>query len=174
MNRPGHSGFTMIELLAVLLIIAVLACLAFPGIYAMMRASARNHTATRAQVLVNAIKAYRADYPVWPGQTQGDTDRTYDNSSDRQHSIVLDALTNNPRRKVYSEVAENITTNCYLDAWQRPYAIAIDENGDGVVNISATNNGATFSATNIGETVVIMSWGSDPSNSATRLYSWIR
>lgn len=166
------------ELLVVLLIIALLSCLIFPAINAMRRAANRSLTATRAQVMVSAIKAYKADYPSFPGQTQGATDWTYDNSvANRRHSIILNALTNNPRKKSYSELGENLTTNCYLDAWDRPYVIAIDESNDGILNI---NNGAlagttlAFTSNNIQETVAIMSWGSDPSNSATWLYSWIR
>lgn len=170
-----QRGFTLIEMLVALLIIGLLACLLFPAISAMQRAAARNLTATRAQVLVNAIKAYKGDYPTWPGQTQGATDWTYDNSvANRNHSIILGALTNNARRKVYSEVAENTATNCYLDAWNRPYVIAIDENNDGSLNISGTYAGLTFTTSNLQETVALMSWGANPSNSTGWLYSWIR
>jgi len=178
MTSLRQKGFSLLELLVVLLIIALLSCLIFPAINAMRRTANRSLTATRAQVIVSAIKAYKADYPTYPGQTQGAVDWTYDNSvANRRHSIILNDLTNNPRKKSYSELSENLTTNCYLDAWDRPYVIAMDENNDGFLTIS---NGSlagttlTFTSSNIQETVAIMSWGWDPSNSATWLYSWIR
>lgn len=174
MVRDGHRGFTLLEMLVVLLIIAILACLVFPAINAMQRAAARNNTATRAQVLVNAIKEYKNDYKDFPGQTQGAGDRTYDEVTYR-HAVILNAMTNNPRRRVYSEYAENLTTNCFLDAWNRPFVIAIDENNDGMASFNGSLAGTGLTFTNsVRETVAIMSWGWDPSNSATWLYSWVK
>ena len=168
-----NKGFTLLELLVVLVVIAILATMSFAGIRALHRMAQRTSTAGRAQVLVNAIKAYKTDYPNYPGQVQGASDRTYDDTT-YKHAVFLTALTNNPRRKVYSEVAENITTNSYLDYWGRPYVIAIDENGDGVVDINATFGSLSFTSNGIRETVAVMSWGFFPSNSAERLCSWIR
>ena len=171
-SQRHSNGFTLIEMLVVLVIIAGLACLTFPAIRAMMKAAKRSSSAASAQVMVNAIKAYKMDYPTWPGQSQGALDRAYDNST-YSHAIILSALTNNPRGRVYSEVAENITTNAYLDAFDRPFVIVIDENNDGVLNITGTFFGMSFS-TNIKETVAIISGGSNPSNQAEWACSWMR
>jgi prepilin-type N-terminal cleavage/methylation domain-containing protein len=173
MNNTRHEGFTLIELLIVVMVIMILTGLLLPAISAIRRAAERAKTAARAQVMVNAIKVYRTSYPTYPGQIQGAVDCTYDDSVGQKHSVIIDALTNNPRRIIFNEVVENLTTNSYLDSWNRPYVIAIDEDGDGIVNMSSTLYVPNFS-TSIQETVAIMSWGPDPSNSTGRLYSWIR
>ncbi|MEI6217336.1 MAG: type II secretion system protein [bacterium] len=174
MNYKRHEGFTLLELLTVVMVIMILTGLLLPAISAIRRAADRAKAAARAQVMVNAIKLYRTSYPTYPAQIQGATNWTYDDgSAGHKHSAIIDALTNNPRRIVFNEVIENLTTNSYLDSWNRPYVIAIDEDGDGTLNISSTLYVPNFT-TNIQETVAIMSWGPDPSNSTGRLYSWIR
>jgi len=171
-----RSAFTLIEILVVMVIIAVLMCLLFPAIAAVRNAMNKSHTAARAQVMVNAIKLYRTQYSTWPGQMQGDVDKVYDDSTaTRKHAILIDALTNNPRRIFFSDLVENLTSNTLLDAWNRPYVIAIDESGDGVVsNMSSTIGTVTFGPVRVPDQVAIMSWGRNPTNASNRLYSWIR
>lgn len=175
MNKnTRYNGFSMLELLVVILVISILVGLLLPALSAVRRAAERAQTAARAQVMVNAIKVYRTSYPAYPGQIQGTNNWTYDDSAGHKHSAIITALTNNPRQIVFSEVVENITTSSYLDSWNRPYVIVIDEDSDGILNISCTLGTASFS-TNIRETVAIMSWGPDPTNNPSgRLYSWVR
>ena len=176
MRNRRITGFTLLELLVVIVIIAILACLLFPGIAAVRRAADRSQAASRAQVMVNALKVYRSHHTDWPGQVQGSIDWVYDDSdSSHSHSLLINALTNNSRQIYFSELVENLTSNRFLDSWGRPFIIAIDENNDGAIsNISVTLGGTTYSTNLVKDQVAIISWGLDPSNTTRRLCSWLR
>jgi hypothetical protein len=125
------------------------------------------------------MKTYRQEYQKWPGQTQGVADLTYDNkATGRPHAVFITALTNNPRRLYFSDVIENLGTNAvYLDPWGRPYVVTVDENEDGLVDMSVTYTGTvSFVATNIRQRVAVMSWGFHAANTnrRERICSWIQ
>jgi prepilin-type N-terminal cleavage/methylation domain-containing protein len=170
MGDYRQKGFTLLELMAVILIIAVLFALLLPAIASMRRAAERAHAATLEEAIVHAIKAYRAEYSEWPGQTTS-TDVTYDDTTD--HPIVVSGLTNNPRRLYFSEIAECVASGSFMDPWNRPFVVGIDQNNDGIVSITSTCWGATL-VTNVRERVAVASWGRDPANPSYRIFSWIK
>jgi len=167
-----RNAFTLLELLTVVTIIAVMMCLLLPAIAAVRRYADKNKAAGDAVHMVNAIKQYRSAYPTFPGQTQGDADRMYDNVA-LLHSVLIDALTNNPRKLYFSEVIESISNGVYADPWGRPFVIAVDESGDGAVGFTATCGTISFS-TSVLDRVAVFSWGRNPSNTSDRIVSWIR
>jgi len=70
-QKPGQSGFTLIELMVVLVIIGVLAALIVPNV--LDRADDARATAARTDVtnLMQALKLYRLDNRSYPSAEQG-------------------------------------------------------------------------------------------------------
>jgi general secretion pathway protein G len=70
-RRPAHAGFTLIELMVVLVIIGVLAALIVPNV--LDRADDARSTAARTDVnnLKQALKLYKLDNQRYPSGEQG-------------------------------------------------------------------------------------------------------
>lgn len=171
-SASRRHGFTLIELVVVAAIVAISLALLFRAVSGIMKSSKQKAVAIQARALVHAIKSYRTVYGQWPGQTQGDHDTTYDGAD---HAGILAALTNNPRDRVFIESPETLAPNGYCaDYWGRAYLIAIDEDGDGVAHMGATNASfvSAFIVTNVPDTVAVASWGPDPGDLRERVYSW--
>ncbi|HEU0054246.1 MAG TPA: type II secretion system major pseudopilin GspG, partial [Longimicrobium sp.] len=66
-----HGGFTLVEILVVIIVIAVLATLVAPNVF--RHVGRAKDTTARAQIelLAGAIEAYRLDNDVFPTTEQG-------------------------------------------------------------------------------------------------------
>ena len=169
LSRKHNSGFTLVEILAVMLIIAILFALLMPAITAVRRAAMRADAGGRATDLVSAIKQYRNVYGTWPGQTQGSVDTTYYGAEQR---AVISAITNNPKDQMFIQITDKYLNNgVYLDPWRRPYVIVMDEDDDGIVPLSCVTSAVPYSVVITGR-VAIMSWGYDPTDPSKRILSW--
>ena len=165
-GRPRRRAFTLIEMLCVVAIIAVILGMLFPA-SRLVRESARRRLAQQqAQTIVQAIKQYRTVYAQWPGQAQDAHDSTYTNDC----SALIAALTNNPRHMVFIE--DTGTGNSFTDPWNRPYVIALDENGNGAAEMDAGAFDPPI-VTNVRDGVAVASWGPDPADVQKRVYSWM-
>lgn len=65
-NRP--SGFTLVELLVVITVIAILAAMLYPAIGAAIRQAKVHRTYECVKNLQTACRQYRMEYERWPGQ----------------------------------------------------------------------------------------------------------
>lgn len=68
MNR---NGFTLIEILVVIVVLAVLASLVAPNVFQHVSASKETAVKTQIEMLSAALDAYRLDNGVYPSTTQG-------------------------------------------------------------------------------------------------------
>jgi general secretion pathway protein G len=162
-----QRAFTLIELLIVIAIVAVLAGLLFPAVIQMQRMAKRKRTAVQAASITHALKEYRTTYSRWPGQTQGALDGV------ATPAAVLSALTDNPRNVTYINLRPgDVAGGVFVDPYNRPFVIAMDENGDGNVNISATLGALTYSTNVANQTACVMSWGRVPEKDKERVISW--
>lgn len=149
-----NPGLTAIEMVVVLAILGMMLSLLFPVARALRRTAKRSHANVEAKHIVLALKMYRVIYGKWPCQTQSESDTTYTNNA-----LIIAELRNNPRNYLFLEIPQKAFTNgCFIDPWQRPYIIAIDENGDGKVEVNAS----FFTGIVSNETVVVISGGPSP------------
>ena len=106
--RQGvHAGFTLIELMVVLVIIGVLAALIVPNV--LDRADDARVTAARSDIgsLMQALKLYKLDNQRYPTAEQG-----------------LDALAHKPTVGQIPPNWHSYVDKLPNDPWQRPYLYA--------------------------------------------------
>ena len=65
--RAGNKGFTRIEFMLLLLIIAVIFAIAFPVYLSQSNAAKRKTCQSNQRTIDSAINAYDGFYDVWPG-----------------------------------------------------------------------------------------------------------
>lgn len=184
-NWNARRAFTLVEILVVLVIIAILLGLLFPALSAVMNSARKAEAASQATLLVNAIKAYNAEYGVYPLFTESDGskqgfDTLYGDPGGLYSSPdLINILTasdqgvnsghqHNRKRIVFIEVPEAKdpnnprsgvdSNNRLLDPWGNEYLIAIDGDYDGQVDWYGFNHN---DKDNPNMTVAIISMGKD-------------
>lgn len=150
---PGkRTGLTLLELLAVAVVLAIVWAFVYPATDAVRRASRRRQALTEAQSLATAVLHYRDTYGHWPLQTNSPAmDLIYgtnvtvdaDSATLLDHAALIQALTptltktNNVRQIAFLEIdSDRLHDGCFLDPWSTtnapmPYVVAVDANGDG-------------------------------------------
>jgi prepilin-type N-terminal cleavage/methylation domain-containing protein len=158
-SASNKSGFTLIEMLTVVAIIAILAGLLFPAISAARRKAQVAQAQTEIKSIESALKTYYTEYGRWPiGNGGGDdfsygkfeTGGQYTGCCDNYYLMgVLRGIPdpagynstcgsnyqgqNNPRNIVFLEIAAGSQDSLgnYLDPWKHPYQITLDTDYDG-------------------------------------------
>jgi|GEM_PF-385974 len=168
-----RRGFTLVELLAVVAIIAFLVSLLLAGIAAVRNAARKNRARTEVSAILHALKAYYNEYTQWPTNNLCGYPNWPANPAQIEDTIngietlapVLTMLaghdpTNNPRRIVFLEApAGSINTNgAFVDPWGNPYKFMYDLNYDGKVVINFTS----FSGSTTLEDTAVAVWSRGP------------
>jgi type II secretion system protein G len=116
-HRSHRQCFTLIEVLATMAIIMVLAGLALGVATAVTRNAAEARTKARLEAMTMALQEFFQDRGYYPQQAAGDA-----NFGAFRHS-----QTNRP----YMEGVPEVTVaNPYLDAWQRPFQYKYEAGDD--------------------------------------------
>ena len=141
MNRKLTSGgFTLVELLTVIAIIAVLMGLLFPTINAVKESARKAQAKNDVTQLVTAVKAYYTEYGKYPGGLSSD------GAVDMGTLIPIligEDEAENPREIVFFEgkqatedgrygVSEDGTE--FLDPWSESYVVHIDADYDNEIS----------------------------------------
>lgn len=157
-----HRGFTLVELLTVITIIAILMGLLFPAITIVKDQAKKTEAKTTCIAIVNAVKAYNTEYGKYPvlGITGtpgdiwfGETPATQNNSalfSTLRGKAPADPTKDyNPRRIIFFEGkdASNATApksgfapigstipGAFYDPWGTQYNVIIDGDYDNVIS----------------------------------------
>jgi len=176
-NSIRRSGFTLLEILVVAMIIGILVALLMPAVTTLRDSARRRHAKAKAIAFVNAVTEYRTEYGKYPGQTQDDDDQFI------EPELMLEAIANNPRGIIFLDFSsddfvrddDGVVVDL-ADPWGDPYVIAIDENDDGVTDMEGEISGSfgteTFSTNVPGVAICLVSWGGNPPSIDARVYSW--
>ncbi len=134
--KKTSKGFTLVEMLVVIGIIAVLVSLMVPGANKARKAAMRMSASAEVSGIDIAIRQFYSDYSYYPDQSSsGDLDYTGD-------AVLVDILrghdtTENPRGIVYLEIEDDDLGGGgeLIDPWENEYVILADGNFDNEVNV---------------------------------------
>jgi prepilin-type N-terminal cleavage/methylation domain-containing protein len=161
-RRRLTSGFTLVELTAVILIIATLAALVLTAASSMYERAKRTQIKNDLTQLVTAINAFYTEYGQYPvaAQTGADSLDYPTSQTDANNAAVMDVLrvpdpttppALNPRGIVFLNVPVakstttpiggiGTTTRAWYDPWGSAYRIRIDNNYNGLLVNPYTSN----------------------------------
>lgn len=157
------KGFTLIEILLAITIIAVIASLAMPAFRAATESSKKAEAAAVISTLKMALTQYRAEYGDWPQAIQsftnsaGDIILGFDAGENQWGELYRCLAGNNPRKLMFGEFQQKIFSSStgepfignetnsdnvknLIDPWNRPYKLVLDHNGDYKVNVPNLQN----------------------------------
>ncbi len=161
MAMKNSRGFTLIEVLVVIAIIAVLMGLLFPAYQGVMERAKKVQAKNDLTQIVTAVNAYYTEYGKYPlpDSSQGfgeDFSYSYDGTgtppnSDLMKTLMGNDATANPRNIVFLSPKTATTAGAYgvqpvgsaqaglfLDPWNRGYAIVIDSDYNNIVRERGT------------------------------------
>ncbi len=163
-NRVHRSGFTLVELLVVITIIAILAGILIPTIGAAFRRAEESTARQETRMIVTAIQIYQNTYhklPIPSGITERDGPET---SADVIKVLIAEDLNLNPRKIVCLKINDEITNGVFLDPWDREYIIHMDRDYDGQVDSGLPKKVKSSS--------VVYSEGRDDTDADDDIYSY--
>ena len=144
-----RSGFTLIEMLVVIAIIAILAGLLFPAINRALETAKRNQAAADVRSIAGAITMFYNDYGYFPiplprtgrpddGDGGGNLVSAEESKNIIQVLIAEPGTHNpnhglNPRRKVYLSMPNVQSDGTLEDPWGNQYLIKLDTNLDNII-----------------------------------------
>lgn len=139
-----RCGFTLIEMLVVIAIMAILAGLLFPAISKGLLNAKRNKAAAECKSIAGAINLFFRDYGYMPTSKEQGYAENYTKEHDDQTMSAEDSeeiikilsgdrtitayngIVVNPKGKVYLDSDIIINKGVYLDPWDNQYRIKLD------------------------------------------------
>ncbi|MFC1479421.1 type II secretion system protein [Planctomycetota bacterium] len=118
--RKTRQGFTLIELITVIVIIILLAGMMFPALRGAMEKAKEGRTSALINRIEGSLYRYNSDFRDYPPSTDGGGG-TLDDNAGLLTALVSDKGLNAP----YEKFKENETAlvggvRCIIDAWKRP------------------------------------------------------
>ena len=155
-NHVGthRSGFTLLELLIVISIIAILAAIAFPATSMVMNQARKAQAESQVAGIVNAVKLYETQYSVLPlGNSPGeqeiptdsefvdiltgvDTDNNTKEISFLEGKQAKKASGSKPARSGF--VNQGNGSSSLVDPWGNFYMVILDANYDDEIKVPGT------------------------------------
>ena len=160
-----NKGFTLVELLVVIMIIGVLASILMPAVGAAFKKSKMASANSEVRGLETAVKAYLQEYGKFPLQFEA-KDRTYPGNEYRDLVAILRGINVdnkwNMKNILFLEVGEDSIKNGALqDPWEGEYVVAADWSFNNIVNV----NPAVMKLAVTGRNVIV--WSTNNTDIAT-------
>jgi len=153
MKKIRQNGFTLIEVLVVIVIISILAAILIPLSGKARESALRRRADTEMQSIKVAVMQFYTDHrympwPTEPGDPQVGSDMWTMATDDSQVPMMALLTGANPMQKIYLQIpeksrrkadeeGENIPLR-FLDPWGGYYLIGMDRNIDGSVTVQGT------------------------------------
>lgn len=150
---PARAGFTLIELMVVIGIIAILVAMTVPVVGRAVDSARRGQASTEVKSIEAALLQYYNEYGRFPhGNDPGGSDYIYGEGGDADNRNLMNVLravastdgnadhSANPRRIVFLEIPDRSLSDDgdYVDPWGEQYNVLVDTSFDGNINVSGT------------------------------------
>lgn len=125
------DGFTLIEILVVIGILAILMGMAIPAASAIVKRAKRSAARTDAAVVQSALMRYRAEYNCWPEFAKGKTQQHLTDDEFLKTMMPTPGggvLGENLKRIRFIEGGKDVVVNDqYVDPWGKPFQYLVNE-----------------------------------------------
>ena len=148
-NSKKSAAFTLVELLAVISIIVILASLSFPAINGALDSAKKTQAKSNAVQIAAAVSAYEMEYGKLPPLTAGSSSSDSTGDVGSFLTAILGGAsgnTNNSRTIPFLEMSSykkskggTNSSGAYLDPWGSAYKITLDHSYDNSIN-AGTNS----------------------------------
>ena len=193
-HQPKHKGFTLVELLVVIVIIAILSALGFAVATNALQKARMVASQSSATNVANSVEAFYSEYHVLPAPFAGapDDDNTPAFRTDANTGIeILEVLSRlepesddmqNDRKMlflnvkeaekaksggiVYSSTGDNVVG--LYDSWGQPFYIVIDYGYDSRLQFSVETTAYSYNVSLNNKRVAVYSLGTDDPGEAKR------
>jgi len=161
-TRVQVQGFTLIEILTVIAIIAILAAILVPVAGKAKETAMKRRAATEMQGIKVATMQFYNDhrYMPWPGDPKVGADMW--TSAANQEAVMLLLTGDNAMQKVYLQIPEKSRPEdksmIFNDPWGNAYRVGMDRNMDGAVLVSGAPD-SSWNGVTIVEKVLVTSPG---------------
>lgn len=151
---PDSRGFTLVEILTVIAVIAILAAILIPATSAVQRNVTRSKTRSQFSQWSTAYEVFKADYGYYPALSGGSAEfglngqannntfiAALSGRNDNGDRTVAGGNTRSVRYYTFSEADFNQDTGLIVDAFDNPNIyVVVDRNLDGLVKSSDFGN----------------------------------
>ncbi len=135
--KKRSPGFTLIELMIVIAIIAALAALSMPVINRAVESGREAQAASEVTALASALRAYYNTYSVWPSAFTGGGGSGVQVAGNVFRILAGEDVNDQNRRRItfmaFPEAA--LAGNRFNDPWGQTYRFQVDENYDNTVTV---------------------------------------
>ena len=115
--RQERKGFTLVEILVVMAILAILASLMIVGMDASRKKARITKAHAESKQLIQAWKSYWLVYGKWPASCEGQSDAQMDSTT------MKFLMGDNPKKLPFFEPNEQVSLVGFKDPWGNLYTV---------------------------------------------------